>query len=270
MRKRRGIKTSGYIERLEQKGLSAQENNEKGVVMHEGYLNSAIQAIKSLRDSQSDVIREAAKMVGDAIANGKHIYTFGSGHSQLLAREVTERAGGLVPVYHLPDPTWGMVERLEGYGEKLLEQYPIQSGEVLFVISNSGRNPEPIEFAKGAKEIGLKLIVVTSLNHSKEVESRHSSGRKLYEFGDIVLDTGTPKGDAVVGFEDFSTKAGALSTILGAAMLNAVMVDAIQYLLDQGIEPPVLISANVDGSDEHNAELMARYSEMAWAPRYFF
>lgn len=238
--------------------------------MQEEYLNIIIEGIKNLRDTQSDVIKEAAKLVGDALADGKHIFTFGSGHSQLLAREITERAGGLAPVFHLPDPVWGMVERLEGYGEKLLEQYPLQPGEVIFVISNSGRNPEPIEIAKGAKDRGLKVIAVTSLNHSLNVESRHSSGKKLYEFADVVLDTGTPKGDAVMAFEGLPSKAGALSTILGAAMLNAVMVDAIQYLLDQGVEPPVLISANVDGSDEHNAQLMERYKEMAWAPRYFF
>lgn len=238
--------------------------------MHQNYLNTLIEAIGNVRDSQADAIREAAALVGSAIADGKRVYTFGSGHSQLLAREVTGRAGGLVPVYHLPDPTWGMVERLEGYGESLLKQYPLQAGEVVLVISNSGRNPEPIEIAMGAKEIGLKVIAITSLKHSRNVESRHSSGKKLYELADVVLDTGTPKGDAVVSFEGLPAKAGAVSTILGAAMLNAVMVDAIQYLLDMDIEPPVLISLNVDGSDEHNAALMARYEEMAWAPRYFF
>ncbi len=238
--------------------------------MHKIYFNTVLEAIKSMMDSQEKAIEEAAKLVGDCIADGKHVYTFGSGHSQLLAREITGRAGGLVPVYHLPDPIWGMVERMEGFGEKLLEQYPIQSGEVIFVISNSGRNPEPIEFAIGAKERGLKVIALTSLNHSKNVDSRHSSGKKLYECADVILDTGTPKGDATVSFEGLSIKAGALSTILGASMLNAVMVDAIQYLLDKGIEPPVMISLNVDGSDEHNEKLIARYREMAWMQQFFF
>jgi uncharacterized phosphosugar-binding protein len=238
--------------------------------MYKDYLQNVNEAIIRIQDTQASNIKSAANMVGAAIANDKHIYTFGSGHSQLLAREVTERAGGLAPVFHLPDPTWGMVERLEGYGENLLKQYPIQADEVIFVISNSGRNPEPIEVAMGAKEIGLKVIAVTSLEHSRNVDSRHSSGKKLFELGDIVLDTGTPKGDAVMSFEGWSTKAGALSTILGAAILNAVMVEAIQYLLEKGIVPPVIISANLDGSDEHNANLYARYRDMAWAPRYFF
>lgn len=238
--------------------------------MHQAYLNTIIEHIARLRDSQEVAIRETATIVGSAIADNRHIYTFGSGHSQLLAREVTGRAGGLVPVYHLPDPTWGMVERLEGYGKTLLEQFPIQAEEVIFIISNSGRNPEPIEVAMGSKEIGMKVIAVTSLEHSKNVESRHSSGLKLFELADVVLDTGTPKGDAVMSFDGFTSKAGALSTILGAAVLNAVMVDAIQYLIDKQIDPPVLTSLNVDGSDDHNARLMERYKEMRWAPQFFF
>lgn len=238
--------------------------------MYQEYLNIALERIKSMQESQGEKIREAARIVGDTIAAGKHVYTFGSGHSQLIAREVSERAGGLAPVFHLPDPTWGMVERLEGYGETLLQQYPIQEDEVIFVISNSGRNPEPIEVAQGAKARGLKVIVVTSLEHSTNVESRHSSGKRLFEFGDVILDTCAPVGDAALSFEGFPVKAGALSTVLGAAIVNAVMVEAIQYLLDQGLTPPIFISANVDGSDEHNAELMERYKDMAWAPRFFF
>jgi uncharacterized phosphosugar-binding protein len=238
--------------------------------VYRSYLSIAIKAIERIRDSQAEAIREAAAAVGSAIAHGKHVYTFGSGHSQLLARELTERAGGLVPVYHLPDPTWGMVEQLEGYGEYLVGQYPLQAGEVLFVISNSGRNPEPIEVALGAKALGLKVIAVTSLKHSRGVGSRHSSGRKLYELADVVLDTGVPKGDATMSFDGMPAKAGAVSTILGAAILNAVMVEAIQYLLDKGVQPPVLLSANLDGSAEHNAALKDRYKEMAWLPRYFF
>jgi uncharacterized phosphosugar-binding protein len=238
--------------------------------MYQTYLETAIEYLKKLLETKAGAIQEAAVVVAEALAEDKSIYTFGSGHSQLIAREITQRAGGLAPVFHLPDPSWGMVERLEGYGETLLQQYPIKAGEVIFVISNSGRNPEPIEVAMGAKEKGLKVIAVTSLTHSRSVESRHSSGKKLYEVADVVLDTGTPLGDAALDFEGLPMKAGALSTILGAAIMNAVMVQVIQFLLDQGLTPPVLISANVDGSDEHNAEIMARYSHMEWIPKYFF
>ncbi|HEY43191.1 MAG TPA: SIS domain-containing protein [Anaerolineae bacterium] len=238
--------------------------------MYQTYLETAIEHLKKLIETQAEAIQEAAVVVGEALAEDKSIYTFGSGHSQLIAREIAQRAGGLAPIFHLPDPTWGMVERIEGYGEILLQQYPIKAGEVIFVISNSGRNPEPIEVAIGAKEKGLKVIAVTSLTHSKSVESRHSSGKRLFEVAEFILDTGTPLGDAALEFEGLPMKAGALSTILGAAIMNAVMVQVIQFLLDRGLTPPVLISANVDGSDEHNAEIMARYSHMQWAPKNFF
>lgn len=238
--------------------------------MYQAYLETAAEYLGKLIETQAEAIQEAAVMIVDALTEDKSIYTFGSGHSQLIAREIAQRAGGLAPIFHLPDPTWGMVERIEGYGDALLEQYPIKSGEVIFVISNSGRNPEPIEVAMGAREKGLKVIAVTSMTHSKSVESRHSSGKRLFELADVVLDTGTPLGDAAMDFEGLPMKAGALSTILGAAIMNAVMVEVIQMMLNRGLTPPVLISANVDGSDEHNAEIMERYSDMQWAPKYFF
>ncbi len=107
--------------------------------------------------------------------------------------------------------------------------------------------------------MGLHVVAVTSMAHTKSVSSRHSSGKKLCDVGEVVLDTGTPPGDAALDFNGFSAKAGAVSTVLGAALMNAVMAEAIQYMLDKGFEPPVLKSANLDGSDEYNAKVMARY-----------
>jgi uncharacterized phosphosugar-binding protein len=162
-------------------------------------------------------------------------------------------------VQQILDPIWGRAERLEGFGEILLKGLPLKAGEVIFVISNSGRNPEPVEVAMKAKEMGLRVIAVTSMAHSKSVSSRHSSGKKLFELADVVLDTGAPAGDAAMSFEGLKARAGALSTVLGAAILNAVMVEAIQYMVEKGFEPPVLMSANLDGSDEFNTRVMARY-----------
>jgi len=238
--------------------------------MYEEYLDKIISLLQEIKQSQGDAIHKAAAVIGEIMARGGVVYTFGSGHSQLLAREVVTRAGGLVPVFHLPDPIWGMAEQLEGYGEILFDTYPVKSGEAIFIISNSGRNPEPIEIAMEARKRGLKVIAVTSLAHSQTVDSRHSSGKKLYELADVVLDSHTPRGDALMSFKGVSEKAGAASTVLGAALMNAVMLEAAQYMLDKGAEPPVLISQNLDGGMEHNQKLLERYSHMAWAPNYFF
>jgi uncharacterized phosphosugar-binding protein len=230
--------------------------------MYGEYIDLACTIMQQMKETQGEAISQAAALVGDTIIAGGLVYTFGSGHSPLLSQEVHARAGGLYPVMQIVDPLWGRAERLEGMGEVLMKGIPVKAGETIFVISNSGRNPEPIEVAMIAREIGLHVIAVTSIAHSKSVESRHSSGKKLYELGEIVLDSGAPPGDACLSFKGMDIKAGALSTVLGAAIMNAVMVEAIQYMLDKGVKPPVLISANLDGSDEYNAQVMARYDNI--------
>lgn len=238
-------------------------------MMYQTYLQEVQKLLGEMEEKEESILA-AGKMIGEVLAEGKACYVFGSGHSQLLAREITGRAGGLYPIFHLPDPIWGMAEQLEGYGTILFKRYPMKPGEVLIVISNSGRNPEPIEFALEAKKNGVKVIALTSLKHSKTSTSRHSSGQRLFEVAELVLDTGTPKGDAIMKFEGVDVKAGAVSTILGAAMLNAVILEAVQVMLDTGKVPPVYLSFNVDGSEEHNAKLAENYQEFAWAPYYFF
>ena len=230
--------------------------------MYMEYLDLVCTLLQNMKTTQGEAIGEAAALVGDTILSGGLVYTFGSGHSQLLSQEVHARAGGLYPVMQIVDPLWGRAERLEGLGEIFLKGLPLKAGETIFVISNSGRNPEPIEVATLARQMGLHVIVVTSLTHSKSVTSRHSSGKKLYELGDVVLDTGAPAGDACLSFKGLDVKAGAVSTVLGAALLNAVMVEAIQYILDKGGHPPVLMSANLDGNEEYNARVMASYEHI--------
>ncbi|HUT15211.1 MAG TPA: SIS domain-containing protein [Anaerolineae bacterium] len=227
--------------------------------MYVKYLDAVCEILQQMKETQGEPIRKAAVLVGDTIINGGLVYTFGSGHSQLLSQEVHSRAGGLYPVMQIADPLWGRAERLEGFAEILLKGLPLKAGEPVFVISNSGRNPEPIEVAMQVREMGLRVIAVTAMAHSKSVASRHSSGKKLYELADVVLDTGAPPGDACLALEGLPAKTGAVSTVLGAAIMNAVMAEAAQYMLDKGHEPPVLMSANLDGSDEFNARVMARY-----------
>jgi uncharacterized phosphosugar-binding protein len=227
--------------------------------MYIEYLDALCEFLQHMKETQGEAIRQAAALVGDTIMADGLVYAFGSAHSQLLSYEVQGRAGGLYPVLQIVDPLWGRAERVEGLGDILLEGLPLKAGETIFVISNSGRNPEPVEVAMKAKERGLHVIAVTSLAHSKSVSSRHSSGKKLYELAEVVLDTGTPPGDACLSLQGFPVKIGPVSTVLGAAILNAVIAEAIQYILDKGETPPVLISSNIDGGDAHNARLVERY-----------
>ncbi len=230
--------------------------------MYQTYLDFVAERVKRIRDTQGQAIRKAAELVGETLIKGHMVYTFGSGHSQLLAMEIQARAGGFYPVQAIIDPMKGKAEKLEGYGTILMQYAPYKEGDLLFVISNSGRNPEPIEVAMHARSQGVTVIVLTSMEHTSQVTSRHSSGKKLYQLGDLVLDSQVPAGDASMSYPGLLPRAGALSTVLGATILNAVVVEAIQYLLDHDFEPPVLMSANLDGSEAFNEKVIQRYSHL--------
>jgi uncharacterized phosphosugar-binding protein len=136
----------------------------------------------------------------------------------------------------------------------------ISPKDSMIIISNSGRNALPIEVAMVAKEEKLPLIVITSLAHSKSVTSRHSSGKRLFELADIVLDNHGDPGDAAVKLPGFEIPVGPTSTITGAFIMNEIMISATRWLIENGVTPPVFKSANLDGSKQHNDELRSRYS----------
>ena len=232
--------------------------------MYQTYLDIVAERVKMIKETQAQAICKAAELVGETIMKGHMVFTYGSGHSQLLAVEIHARAGGLYPIEAIIDPLKGKAEKLEGYGTILVENAPYKAGDLLFVISNSGRNPEPIEVAMDARSKGITVVVLTSMEHTNQVSSRHSSGKKLFEFGDVVIDSKVTAGDASISYPGLLPKAGALSTVLGAAILNAVIVEAIQYLLEHDYEPPVLMSANLDGSEAFNEKVIQRYNHLPY------
>ena len=202
-----------------------------------------------------DCIVQAGKVIADAIAQGGTLHIFGTGHSHMLAEELYIRAGGLACVNAILEPSLMLhedparateLERQEGLAAEILVKHEMRAGDVLIVVSNSGRNPVPIEMALLAKERGLVVIALTSLVHSQAVASRHPSGRRLFEVADIVLDNGGDVGDAMLEVEGLPTKACPTSTVIGAAILNAVVAVIIEELLSMGVVPPVLVSSNVD------------------------
>ena len=202
-----------------------------------------------------DRIGQAGKVIANAIVQGGTLHVFGMGHSHMLAEELYVRAGGLACVNAILEPSLMLhedparateLERQEGLAAEILVKHEMRAGDVLIVVSNSGRNPVPIEMALLAKERGLVVIALTSLAHSQAVASRHSSGGRLFEVADVVLDNGGEVGDAVLEVEGHPTRACPTSTVIGAAILNAVVAAIIEELLGMGVVPPVLVSSNVD------------------------
>jgi uncharacterized phosphosugar-binding protein len=214
------------------------------------------------RQANAPVIARLAPLIGKSIAGGGVVHTFGSGHSELISREIIGRAGGLVCVTGIIDPTGGFIENLPGYGTKLVErydrQYRLEPGETVIVISNSGKNTSPIDVALYAKAKGLTVAALTSVAMSKVTPSQHPSGRRLSEVADHVLDNGGVPGDAVVDVGD-GISAGPTSTVIGCSVLNWLMLSVVEWLKANGHPLPVLRSQNSPGAIEHNRALAERY-----------
>lgn len=213
-------------------------------------------------EENREVIAKAAAEIARSVAAGGVVHTFGSGHSEIIAREVVGRAGGLACVSAIVDPTAGFVENLPGYGQRLVErydrQYELRRGEVLIVISNSGKNAAPIDVALYGRQKALTVVALTSLPMSRVTPSQHPGGKRLFECADLVLDNGGVPGDAIVEVQP-GVSGGPTSTLIGCSLLNWLMLDAIDRLKAAGHAPPVLQSQNVAGAIEHNRELGRRY-----------
>ena len=157
----------------------------------ETYYEHANALLARARESNAPVIARLAPLIGQSIAAGGVVHTFGSGHSELISREIIGRAGGLVCVTGIIDPTGGFVENLPGYGEMLVSryerQYQLKAGETVIVISNSGKNASPIDVALHAKSKGLTVAALTCVAMSRATPSQHPSGRKLFEVADLSL-----------------------------------------------------------------------------------
>lgn len=207
-------------------------------------------------------IAQAVPLIGRSVAEGGVVHIFGSGHSDVIGREIIGRAGGLACLSGVIDPTNGFIENLPNYGLKLIERYDrqheLRRGETMIVISNSGKNAAPIDVALYAKTKGMNVVTLCCLAMSKVTPSQHPSGKKLYECGDISLDNGGVPGDAIVELTP-GVMGGPTSTLIGASILNWLMLGVMDWLKAHGHEIAVLRSQNLPGAIEHNRKLGERY-----------
>ena len=220
-----------------------------------GYLARALRIVRQVADTQAEAIAAAGGAVADALRADRRLWTFGTGHSHLLAEELYSRAGGLDDVRAVLEPSLMLhegpakssaLERLPGLAATLLSVYDVADGDVVVVASNSGRNAVPVEFAEGCRERAATVVAVTSVAHSRSVASRAPSGRRLYEVADIVVDNCGVPGDAVLDVPGAPEAVGATSTVAGALIVQAIVCVAVDRLAASGYAPPVLRSFNSD------------------------
>ena len=227
------------------------------------YFTRATALLLRAREVNAPTLAKLGEIIGRSIVEGGVVHTFGSGHSEIISREIIGRAGGLVCITGLYDTTGGFIENLVGYGTKLVErydrQYQLRPGETFIVVSNSGKNSSPIEVALHAKSRGLNVVALTSVEMAKQVATVHPSGKKLHEIADFTLDNCGAMGDALIDTGD-GVMGGPTSTMIGSMLLNLLSLEVIGWLRAHGHTPPILRSQNLPGAIEYNRELGQRYA----------
>ena len=238
------------------------------------FYEEMMKVVDVLEGKEKDNIRKASEVCADTIAQGGVVHVFGSGHSVGFGMELAGRPGSLVPFHTIvtsdfvlhgkvslaefKDPD-NIFERRADIADRLYDLYDIRPQDSFIIISNSGINGVVIDFAIKAKQEGHKVIVVTSWQHTSAEASRHPSGKKLYEMGDVVIDNCGPQGDALIETGKIE-KICSISSITGAFIAQSITTETCRLLSERGVELPLLLSEDSEENRKHNAELRQKYA----------
>ncbi|HEU5402080.1 MAG TPA: sugar isomerase domain-containing protein [Terriglobales bacterium] len=236
------------------------------------YHEAALSALQKLKETQLEKIIAAAEICAEAIAEKGLVFLFGSGHSRMMADEMTPRQGCFVGFYPLVElgvsnysaniggnglraPLY--LEKYEGYAEEILKGFRFGPNDAFIIISTSGIRPLIVEMALGAKERRMPVIAIVSRAHCESAKPSHSSGKKLTDIADIVIDNMSPIGDCAVAMEGLDWHTGPLSTLTGSMIINMLRCEVARMLVERGIKPVMLPShqfvSNVAAEDQLDA-----------------
>jgi uncharacterized phosphosugar-binding protein len=218
-------------------------------------------------------IDQAVAACADALEAGGVIQAFGTGHSEAFAMEIAGRAGGLIATNRIALRTLVLrggrdvsalgsaeFERDPDIGENLVGLFDVQPHDIFIIASNSGVNGSILGVALAAKARGHKVIAVTSLDHTMKVKPKHPSGKRLSEVADITIDNLAPFGDSTMQLEG-GIGVGAVSSLTAAFIAQRITIGVAEAIRLRGKTPPVYLSANIPGGDEHNRALEDLYGE---------
>lgn len=238
------------------------------------YFDRTIERLHRLRETQLEELEHAAELCSERIAKGGLIFCFGSGHSRMMCEEMTPRQGGFVGFYALveqalsnhsaiigPNGLRGPLhlEKVSGYAEEILRSFRFGPDDAFIIISTSGVRPLIVEMALGVKKRGLPVIGVVSTEHSKTTSASHSSGKKLIDIADIVLDNQCPPGDCISELDGLEWRTGPVSTVTGGMLMNMLRVAVAEKLLQRGHTPVLLPSHQFIGDTTAEEQLEQFY-----------
>ncbi|MEN6531923.1 MAG: SIS domain-containing protein [Anaerolineaceae bacterium] len=236
------------------------------------YFEVMREVVEDVLSTQEANIMKAAEILTNTTQNNGIIHLFGSGHSSLIAEDVFWRAATLANVHAIFESAvaginevtkTSKIEKLEGIGRIILEYNRVLPPDAIICISNSGNNAATVDVALGAKERGVPVIAITNVTYADQLTSHHSSGKKLKDVADVVIDNCSLYGDAAVEIPGFSQKVGATSTIPVAFIVPALLVQTCENLVDLGIQPDVYYNGHLAYEDPaiklHNDALVDKY-----------
>jgi uncharacterized phosphosugar-binding protein len=231
------------------------------------YFQALLELQTRVLESQRDVLIEIAERMAETTQRDQRIFTFGTGHSHMLAEESFYRAGGLanvVPIlaehfmlHNLP-AVGSRLERTPGLAKMILDRYAPQPGEMLFVFSNSGVNYLPVEMAVSGRERGIFVVGISSFAYARQAPLS-DLGLRLDEAVDLALDNGGIPGDALLEIEGLNWRVAPSSTIVSALLWNCLVAETAQQLQAAGIPAPIYASLNIAGAAEHNQILLDKW-----------
>jgi uncharacterized phosphosugar-binding protein len=240
------------------------------------WLAEARAVLDRIEATQLEPIDRAAELFARTIAADGLVHVFGSGHSRMNTEEMFPRIGsfpGFNPIAELAISNHvGVVgpnglrqamflEKVDGFGKVILQQVKLHPGDAFLIFSSTGINGVVIEVALYARAMGLPVVAVTSLDHSRATSSRHPSGRKLAEIADIVIDNASLAGDAAVEIDGLAHRVGPTSSIGAIAVVNMLKTRTAERLVELGVQPVVLASPHFVGSSEGEEQLERVYDE---------
>jgi uncharacterized phosphosugar-binding protein len=240
------------------------------------YFDAADALLRRLRETQTGTIEQAAGVMADSISKGGLVNLFGSGHSVLPVMDVFPRYGGYPVFRPLVDSrlSWFNVlgsggvtellwlERTEGYIKNFLQNYPLRTEDTMVIYSHGGLNAAGVETAIYARERGLKVIAITCEANSRLNEPTHSTGKRLSDVADIVIDNCVPPEDAMVRVDGWTAPVAAGSTLSVIAITMALTAELAHQLAARGIQLPVFVSPNNrDVPPDNNQQVFAYWSK---------
>jgi len=240
------------------------------------YLSKVSAVLARIAETQQDAVEKAAQLCAGAIAGGRVVHVFGSGHSRMIVEELWPRYGsfpGFNPIVELSLTSYHQVvgangqrqamflENVPGLAATICANFSITDNDAFIGVSSGGTSVVTVEMAEQMRQRGVPVIAITSVEHSRRATSSAPGGRRLFEVADVVLDTCTPVGDAAVRIDGVSAPVGPTSTVAGAVLANMLKIRVADLLTQSGAPVIPLASALAVGPEEARLSFERAYAE---------